>query len=63
MENDQLYKNGEIDWNFIIAAYKENENHTDVGEKMYECKKCNEKFMCKNYNGKYPLCVKHRLRE
>jgi hypothetical protein len=71
MEDDQLYKNGEIDWDFVVGLYKDNKKQINVPEKdsasqeekILECKKCKVKFTCKNYNGKYPLCIKHRLRE
>ena len=31
--------------------------------KEYICKKCKDKFISPRYIGKYPLCIKHRLKE
>ncbi len=49
---------GEIDWDAIKKLSKD----TDVDKytKKFYCKKCNCLFYSKNYNGEYPLCIKHR---
>jgi len=51
----------EVDWDSIISMCREinNDKKPEISDKIY-CKKCNQGFFNKNYNGKFPLCDKHR---
>lgn len=48
---------GDIDWEEFKKQLHE-ENKTQLLE--FKCKKCGQNFYSKNYNGKFPLCEKHR---
>jgi formylmethanofuran dehydrogenase subunit E len=48
----------------LIKKLMDNPPIKDKGlYKEYICKKCKEKFISPRYAGKYPLCVKHRLKD
>ena len=49
---------GEIDWEGIKKLSKDPD--LDKNIKKFYCKKCNAFFYSKNYQGDFPLCVKHR---
>ena len=49
---------GEIDWVAIKKMYKDSTLETST--KKFNCKKCNILFYSKNYDGEFPLCIKHR---
>ena len=49
-------KTGEIDWD----AIKKLSENRDLDVKKFYCKKCNVCFHSKNYQGEFPLCIKHR---
>jgi rubrerythrin len=49
---------GEIDWVAIKKMYKDATLETST--KKFNCKKCNTFFYSKNYDGEFPLCIKHR---
>lgn len=49
---------GEIDWVAIKKMYKD--NVLEKCCKKFNCKKCNASFYSKNYEGEFPLCIKHR---
>ena len=51
-------KTGEIDWDAIKKMYKD--NVSEKCSKRFNCKKCNVSFYSKNYEGEFPLCIKHR---
>ncbi len=48
-------KYGVINWDELKKLVEISEEK----EHRHECKKCGEKFFCKTYYGKYPLCKKH----
>ena len=43
----------EVDWDTIISMCREinNDKNPEISDKIY-CKKCNQGFFNKNYNGK-----------
>ena len=49
---------GEIDWIAIKKMYKD--STLENCAKKFNCKKCNVSFYSKNYEGEFPLCIKHR---
>lgn len=49
---------GEIDWVAIKKMYKD--STSEISSKKFNCKKCNTSFYSKNYDGDFPLCIKHR---
>ena len=49
---------GEIDWVAIKKMYKD--STIEQCAKKFNCKKCNIIFYSKNYDGDFPLCIKHR---
>lgn len=49
---------GNIDWDTVNSIFKKNKQETTF---QFVCKKCGQKFDCKNYRGKYPLCFRHRI--
>mgnify|MGYP001181917345 CR=1 FL=1 len=49
---------GHIDWDAIKKLNKDTE--VDNSIKKFYCKRCNCSFYSKNYNGDFPLCIKHR---
>jgi len=50
---------GQIDWE-AIKKLSEEEEKTDNFIKKFYCKKCDACFYGKNYQGDFPLCLKHR---
>lgn len=49
---------GQIDWEVIKKLSID--AHLDKNSKKFYCKKCNACFYSKNYQGEFPLCIKHR---
>lgn len=48
------------DWDQIKKMISDSKKE---GYKEYTCKKCGAKFISPRYCGKYPMCVKHRLKD
>lgn len=48
---------GHIDWEAIKKLSKESD---EKPIKKFHCKRCNDSFYSKNYQGEFPLCIKHR---
>jgi len=44
----------------IKIEKEKKKNETENVDKMFTCKYCLENFTCKQYNGNYPLCKRHR---
>ncbi len=53
-----ILETGKIDWDAIIKLSKDSD--LDKNIKKFYCKKCGSCFYSKNYQGGFPLCVKHR---
>ena len=53
---------GEIDWDAIKKLSKDTnlDTNLDTNEKKFYCIKCKVCFYNKNYQGNFPLCIKHR---
>lgn len=49
---------GNIDWDAIKKLSEDCSIENKI--KKIKCKKCNVCFFSKNYDGKFPLCIKHR---
>lgn len=49
---------GNIDWEAIKKLSKDAQ--ADKPIKKFYCKICNNSFYSKNYQGDFPLCIKHR---
>ncbi len=49
---------GEINWDAIKKMYKD--SALEKCAKKFNCKKCDTSFYSKNYDGEFPLCIKHR---
>ena len=67
MEIDPVDKYGNINWDAVKELYDQNKVFNDTkiidNNKVLlnlTCKTCGNTFISKNYNGKYPLCIKHR---
>ncbi len=57
---DSLFnlETGYINWDEIKNLTKEVDLHNAT--KKFRCKKCNNFFYNKNYQGEFPLCIRHR---
>ncbi len=49
---------GYINWDEIKKLSKDTD--LDNATKKFQCKKCNNFFYSKNYQGEFPLCIHHR---
>ncbi len=49
---------GNIDWDAIKKLSEDCSVENKI--KKFKCKKCNVCFFSKNYDGVFPLCIKHR---
>jgi hypothetical protein len=59
MDSDPCIDMSNPDWDNIIKMIRDEKK----GYVEYTCKKCKVIFISPRYNGKYPLCKKHRLKD
>lgn len=59
LKNDIIdFKNDIIDWDTIKNLVDTTTKNSEF--KKLTCKKCDIIFYSRNYNGEFPLCIKHR---
>ena len=63
METDPMLDLDNPDWDKIKSMITDDRCREKEGYKEYICKKCGIKFISPRYGGKYPMCIKHRLKE
>lgn len=53
------------DWNILEGMFQEQSKCIKKNNvtKEYICKRCKATFTSPRYNGKYPLCPNHRLKD